>query len=120
MACIWASTVFTLAAGGWVRPSTRNPHTMVISKAAVASTSRPAERPASASPASTPSVVDSLTQTKAVGGSATLYAAPAQGLTLESTAPAHQQAALAAITKRLKQSFDPSGIFQPVRMGAGG
>ena len=57
---------------------------------------------------------------QAVGGSATMYAAPAQGLTLESTAPAHQQAALAAITKRLKQSFDPSGIFQPVRMGAGG
>lgn len=56
---------------------------------------------------------------QAVGGSAMLFAAPAQGATL-APAATHPQPALAGIAQRLKQSFDPSGIFQPNRMGAGG
>ncbi len=57
---------------------------------------------------------------QAAGGSATLFAAPAQGVTLEMPAQGQRQPALAAISQRLKQSFDPSDIFQPHRMGTGG
>ncbi|QNP47172.1 glycolate oxidase subunit GlcE [Diaphorobacter aerolatus] len=60
---------------------------------------------------------------QAVGGSALLFAAPAQGAAHEGEAlptPPSAQPALAAITERLRQAFDPSGIFQPLRMGTGG
>ena len=35
-------------------------------------------------------------------------------------AQSKQDAALQVISRRLKQAYDPAGIFQPQRMGAGG
>jgi glycolate oxidase FAD binding subunit len=53
----------------------------------------------------------------AVGGHATLVRAPAQlRATLDVFEP--QDAALAALTKRVKESFDPKGVLNPGRMWA--
>lgn len=52
------------------------------------------------------------------GGSAMLFAAPEHPEDVSAATPSAPPA-LAAIAKRLKQAFDPSGIFQPGRMGAG-
>jgi glycolate oxidase FAD binding subunit len=52
------------------------------------------------------------------GGHATLVRAPAAlRATVEPLKP--QQASLAALTKRVKEGFDPRGIFNPGRMWAG-
>jgi glycolate oxidase FAD binding subunit len=54
---------------------------------------------------------------KAVGGHATLVRAPAPlRATLEVFEP--QEAGLAALTKRVKESFDPKGVLNPGRMWA--
>lgn len=59
-----------------------------------------------------------LAAAQAAGGSAQLFAAPAQEGTAQALAPAVEPAR-AQIAQRLKQAFDPSGVFQPARMGAG-
>jgi glycolate oxidase FAD binding subunit len=52
-----------------------------------------------------------------VGGHATLVRAPAQlRATLDVFEP--QDAGLAALTKRVKESFDPKGVLNPGRMWA--
>ncbi len=55
---------------------------------------------------------------QSVGGHAALFrvgsATPLQGVVPK------QDAALQAISRRLKEAFDPAGIFQPQRMGTGG
>jgi glycolate oxidase FAD binding subunit len=54
----------------------------------------------------------------ATGGHATLIRAPAAGrAALDVFAP--QDAAAAALTKRVKESFDPKGVLNPGRMWAG-
>ena len=55
---------------------------------------------------------------QAVGGSSTLFASGGEPARLQGVAP-KKDAALQAISHRLKQAFDPAGIFQPDRMGAG-
>ena len=53
-----------------------------------------------------------------VGGHATLVRAPAAvRAAVECSQP--QEAALAALTKRVKESFDPKGVLNPGRMWAG-
>ena len=54
----------------------------------------------------------------ATGGHATLIRAPAAvRAAIDVFAP--QDAALAALTKRVKESFDPKGVLNPGRMWAG-
>jgi glycolate oxidase FAD binding subunit len=54
----------------------------------------------------------------ALGGHATLIRAPAAlRAAVEVFEP--QPAALAAVTKRVKESFDPKGVLNPGRMWAG-
>ena len=55
---------------------------------------------------------------KAHGGHATLVRAPA-AMRAATDVFEPQEAALAALTKRVKDSFDPKGIFNPGRMYAG-
>lgn len=55
---------------------------------------------------------------QAAGGHAQMFAAPLAGVTFD-IEPKASDAALAAVAKRLKQAFDPAGVFQPNRMGAG-
>ena len=54
----------------------------------------------------------------ATGGHATLIRAPAPArAAIDVFAP--QDAAVAALTKRVKESFDPKGVLNPGRMWAG-
>jgi glycolate oxidase FAD binding subunit len=55
---------------------------------------------------------------KACGGHATLVRADA-GVRAAASVFEPQAPALAALTKRIKDAFDPSGIFNPGRMYAG-
>jgi glycolate oxidase FAD binding subunit len=52
------------------------------------------------------------------GGHATLIRAPAS-MRAATDVFAPQEAGLAALTKRVKESFDPRGAFNPGRMWAG-
>ena len=54
----------------------------------------------------------------ACGGHATLIRAPA-ALRAAVDVFEPQDAGLAALTKRVKESFDPKGVFNPGRMWAG-
>jgi glycolate oxidase FAD binding subunit len=54
----------------------------------------------------------------ATGGHATLIRAPAAARAVAQVF-SPQDAAVAALTKRIKASFDPSGVLNPGRMWAG-
>ena len=54
----------------------------------------------------------------ATGGHATLIRAPA-AVRAAADVFAPQDAAVAALTKRVKESFDPKGVLNPGRMWAG-
>jgi glycolate oxidase FAD binding subunit len=54
----------------------------------------------------------------ATGGHATLIRAPAAVRAATDVFPS-QDAGLAALTKRIKASFDPTGVLNPGRMWAG-
>lgn len=55
-----------------------------------------------------------------VGGSASLFVADRAGSAGDTAVFHENSAALADIHARLKQAFDPAGLFNPGRMGAGG
>ena len=54
-----------------------------------------------------------------LGGHATLVRAPAAVRAAVDVFRAAGPAALAALTKRVKESFDPKGVLNPGRMWAG-
>ena len=56
---------------------------------------------------------------QAVGGSASLFAAPVGSAASLQGVASPMDPALQLLSRRLRQGFDPAGIFQPGRMGAG-